>query len=200
MYVVALGFLALVLWQLAEAVSGHRREDGAKRTAKRLVSVGKAVVYGTLGVSAFRIAIGSGGSGSSTDTATARLMSLPAGQVLVGLVGLGILVVAGFLVRTGWQERFTKRLDSKARSGDRRKPIVMVGKIGYLGKGTALALVGGLFCYAAVTHDAQKSGGLDQALHKVLEAPFGPVLLVLIALGIGCFGLYCLIWARHIDQ
>lgn len=200
MYAVALGLVALVLWQLAEAVSGHRRDDGAKRTLKRLASVGKAVVYGTLGFSAFRLAIGSGSSGSSTDTMTARLMSLPAGQVLVGLVGVGILVVAGTLAWIGYQEKFTKHLDSLARSGDRRTPIVVVGKVGYLGKGTALAIVGGLFGYAALTNDAQKSGGLDQALRKVLDAPFGPVLLVAIALGIGCFGLYCIIWARHLEQ
>ena len=38
-------------------------------------------------------------------------------------------------------------------------------------------IVGGLFVYAAITHDAKKSGGLDQALFEVLDQPFGPVLL-----------------------
>ena len=33
-------------------------------------------------------------------------------------------------------------------------------------------------CTAAITHDAKKSGNLDQALHKVLTYPFGQVLLV----------------------
>jgi hypothetical protein len=56
-----------------------------------------------------------------------------------------------------------------------------------------------LFCFAAVDHSAQKSGGLDQALHKVLHQPFGPVLLFAISVGIGCYGLFCLARARHLS-
>src|SRR3954453_8467225 len=59
LYVVAAGFLALVVWQVLEAIWGHRDEDGSKRLGKRLVSVGKAVVYGCLGFTALRNAIGS---------------------------------------------------------------------------------------------------------------------------------------------
>ena len=44
-------------------------------------------------------------------------------------------------------------------------------------------IVGGLFCYAAVTHDASKSGGLDQALFEVLDQPFGPFLLAMVGAG-----------------
>ena len=35
LYLVALGFLALVVWQALEAVFGHRDEDGGKRVLKR---------------------------------------------------------------------------------------------------------------------------------------------------------------------
>ena len=44
----------------------------------------------------------------------------------------------------------------------------MLGKVGYIAKGVASA-VGGLFMYAAITHEAKKSGGLDQALQTVLR-------------------------------
>jgi hypothetical protein len=54
--------------------------------------------------------------------------------------------------------------------------------------------------YAALTHDADKSGGLDQALLKVLDQPFGPLLLALAAAGIACYGLFCFAWARHLDR
>jgi Na+/proline symporter len=64
----------------------------------------------------------------------------------------------------------------------------------------ALLVVVGLFGYAAVTHEAKKSGGLDQALLTVLKQPFGPVLLALIAAGIVCYGLFCFVRARHLDS
>ena len=80
---VAAGLAGLVVWQLIEAAVGHRTEDGAKRTLKRLGSVGKAGVYGVLAVSAAQ-KVFSSSSGTKTDSLTARLMSAPGGQLLVG--------------------------------------------------------------------------------------------------------------------
>jgi hypothetical protein len=34
----------------------------------------------------------------------------------------------------------------------------------------------------------------------VLQQPFGQLLLVLIALGIGCYGLFCFARARHFND
>ena len=101
-WAVAVGMLLLVVWQGIEAISGHRDEDGATRTGKRLLSVGKAIVYGAIGLSAFRVATGSGSSGQKseeqTDSLTARLMDLPAGQLVVAAVGL-VIVGIGTLAR-----------------------------------------------------------------------------------------------------
>ena len=55
---------------------------------------------------------------------------------------------------------------------------MLFGKVGYIAKGIAVGLVGGLFVYAAFTQDPKKSGSTDKALHKVLEQPFGPWLLI----------------------
>jgi hypothetical protein len=200
LYVVAAGFLALVVWQVLEAVWGHRREDGAKRLFKRLVSVGKAVVYGALGVTAFKTAIGSSSGGENTDGITARLMSLPAGPVIVGAVGLAILGVACGLVYSGLAENFRSDMETDGQIGKDGSAYVWFGKIGYVSKGVAIAVVGALFLYAAFTHDPDKSGGLDQALHEVLQQPFGAPILVVIALGLACFGLFCFAWARHLDR
>jgi len=200
LFIVALGFVALVVWQGIEAAIGHRHEEGGKRTLKRVTSAGKVIIYGALAVSAFRMAVGAGSGSGGTDTMTAKLMSVPGGQLLVAGVGVGLIVVAGFLIYMGLTERFTEMLDSGVRSKEGRTAIVWLGKVGHIAKGIALAIVGVLFLYAAGTHDPNKSGGLDQALHKVLQQPFGSPLLVLIALGIACYGLFCFAWARHLNR
>jgi hypothetical protein len=127
-------------------------------------------------------------------------MDLPAGQLLVGAIGLGVVVVAGVLAYRGWKEKFRSKLDVDGRTGKDGRAYVLFGKIGYIAKGVALAVVGLLFLYAAVTHDSSKSGGLDQALHKLLEQPFGSVMLVVIAIGFAGYGLFCFAWARHLDR
>lgn len=200
LYVVAAGFAALVLWQLLEAVAGHRDEEGAKRWAHRGGSVLRAGVYGALGWSALKVAIGSGSDGGSTDTITARLMAMPAGPLLVGLVGLGIAGYAAYLVYEGLSESFMDKLKASGQTGDSGTAFVWLGKVGHVAKAVALLVVAGLFLWAAFSHDPQKSGGLDQALRQVLQQPFGAPLLIALALGIACYGVFAFAWARHLDR
>ena len=201
LWVVGAGFVALVAWQLIEALVGHRDEDGAKRVVKRVASASKATIYGALGITALKIAIGSGSSGGDdTDTLTARLMSLPFGTLLVGAVGVVILVVAGAHVYKSFSESFRDHLTARGGSGDTGRLYIWLGKVGYASKGVSLAVVGGLFIYAAWTHDPEKSGGLDQALKTVLDQPFGAPMLFLVAAGLACYGLFCFAWARHLDR
>ena len=199
LFVVAFGLAALVIWQALEAAFGHRDEEGGKRTWKRVVSGAKCVIYGSLAWAALRIALGQGKS-KSTDSYTAQLMELPFGAILVGLVGVGIMVFAGFLVYRGWKEKFLSKLDGSGKTGQEGRAYRWFGKAGYISKGAAFGVVGGLFVYAALTQDPDKSGGLDQALRTMLDQPFGPFLLGAMGLGFAAYGAFCLVKARYLDR
>ena len=199
-WAVSLGMFLLAAWQLLEAAFGHRGERGKKRTGKRLVSVGKAIVYTVIGASGIKVAVGSGSSGKGEETMTAKVMDLPAGQVLVGAVALAIIGFAISQVYQAWTDDFADKLDGEGRSGRSGTAYVAFGKAGYTARAIAFAIVGGLFGYAAITHDAKKSGGLDQALFEVLDQPFGPLLLCVIGIGLACFGLFTLAQARHLSR
>jgi hypothetical protein len=201
-WLIAVGMLLLVVWRLLEFAFGYPEEsDEKKRWRKRATSLGKAVIYGALGWSAVQTATGSGSSKKGgTDSTTAKLMDLPGGQLIVGLVGLAIIGYGISLIVRGWTEKFREHLDSQGQSGQDGSAYVKLGKAGYIAKGIAISIVGGLFGYAAITHDAKKSGGLDQALQTVLEQPFGPALLIAIGLGIGAYGLFCFARAKHLSR
>ncbi len=199
-WVVSLGMFLLALWQLIEAGFGHRDEEGKKRLVKRLASAGKAVVYIVIGYSGVKIAIGSGSSGKGEETFTAKLMNLPAGQLLVAAVGLAIIGFGVYQIYRAWTEGFADKLDGEGRSGKSGTAYIAFGKAGYSARGIAFVIVGGLFCYAAITHDAKKSGGLDQALFEILDQPFGQVLLALVGVGLACFGLFTFAQARHLSR
>ncbi len=199
-WAVAIGLLLLVVWRLIEAGFGHREEEGADRLRKRGGSAVKAAIYGALGGTALKVALGSGSSGGGEEGLTARLMGLPAGQWIVVAVGLAIVAYAAALVWRGWTEKFAEHLETEGKMGYSGAGFMLLGKAGYIAKGAALAIVGGLFCYAGITHDAEESGGLDQALRKVLEQPFGPYLLIAMGVGIACYGLFCFARARYLDR
>jgi fumarate reductase subunit D len=197
-WVVAVGMFLLVLWKLLEAFVDFTLEDGATKVAKPATNVFKAIVYGTLGVSAVHVATGSKSKSRTTDY-TATLMDQPFGRWLVGLVGLAIIGYGVHLAYRGWSEKFLEHLDPEGRSGDSGRAYQLFGKLGYIAKGIAIGVIGVLFGYAAIDHNAKKSGGLDQALHTILQQPFGPVLLFAISVGIGCYGLFCFARARHLS-
>jgi len=127
-------------------------------------------------------------------------MNLSGGQLIVGAIALAIIGYGISLIVRGWTEKFRENLDAQGQSGQDGSAYVMLGKVGYIAKGVSIAIVGGLFGYAAITHDAKKSGGLDQALQTVLEQPFGPVLLTAIAIGIACYGVFCFARAKHLSR
>jgi len=200
-WVVSIGMFVLVLWKLLDAAFGHREErDGGKRARKRLVSVGKAILYAAIGWSGLQVATGSGSSGKGQETWTAKLMNMTGGQLLVGLVALAIIAYGVYQGYQAWTEHFAEKLDAEGRSGSTGTAYIAFGKAGYTARGVALVIVGGLFAYAAITHDASKSGGLDQALFEVLDTPFGPVLLTLLGVGLACYGLFTLARARHLAK
>ena len=199
-WLIAIGMFLLVLWRGLEAALGHRDEEGAKRVRKRLVSLGKAIIYGSVGVSALAVATGSGSKSGGGKSTTAKIMDLPAGTWIVGLIGLAIIGYGASQIVRAWTEKFREHLDAEGKSGETGRAYILFGKVGYVAKGVAVGVVGGLFVYAAVTHNAKKSGGLDQALHKVLQQPFGEFLLLAIAVGIGCYGLFNFARARHLSR
>jgi hypothetical protein len=198
-WAIAGGLFLLVLWRGLEAAFGHRDREGADRVRRRLLSLGKGVLYAVIGVSAVRVATGSGSS-SHPKAMTARLMDLPAGPWIVGLVGAGVIGYAVAMVWRGVTDGFLEHLDTEGRTGDSGRAYAWFGRVGYVAKGIAFGLVGCLVGYAGVHHDPHKSGGLDQALRDVLQRPFGPTLLLLIAAGLGCYGLFCFAWARHLSR
>jgi hypothetical protein len=188
----------LVLWQGHEAVNGHTDDDGASRTLKRVASAGRGIVYLALAVVSVQTAVGDR-SGGGTDGLTARVMSASGGRYLVGAVGLAIIGIGLGVAYVGVSGKFLQGLDGQAHHRDRRSLVVVLGRVGHVGKGLTLCAVGGLFVTAAVQFEPRKSGGLDQALRTLLQQPFGPYLVGAVALGLLCFGLYCLLWARHRD-
>jgi hypothetical protein len=91
---VAVGLVALALWQASEAIWRYRNREGAERVRKQLTSGAKAVFYAALGVSAASVALGLGSWDSqSQQQTTSGVLAWPAGRVIVVVTGLIIIGV-----------------------------------------------------------------------------------------------------------
>lgn len=191
---------ALVFWRLIQAARAYTETDGGKRVVKMGGYLFKAAIYGFLGVTAVRIALGSSSGGGGEETMTAKVMAVGGGRILIGALGFAVIAYGVFVLSKAVTKSFKDQLTANGKSGDLGTATVVIGQAGHAGKGTSIALVGGLFVWAAAAYDAEKAGGLDAALHTLLGQPYGKVMLIVVALGIGCYGVYCLVRARHTSR
>ncbi|MEV1290183.1 DUF1206 domain-containing protein [Micromonospora sp. NPDC049679] len=195
---VAVGLVALAIWQAFEAAIGHRADRGRERALERVASVGRCVVYLYFAWTAYKVF--SNASSSSADkqqALTEQLMSSPGGRWLVGLIGLGLAGLGVGLVVYGVVKRFEKHLETGRMSPGTRRLSRRLGVAGYSAKGIAYAIAGLLVIGAAITYDPDKARGLDAALHTLREQSYGAILLTLMALGIGAFAAFCLVQAKY---
>ena len=151
------------------------------------------MLYAALAFTAFRVTQRAGGSSEeTTDSFTAQVMSAPAGRVLVGLIGVAVIAGGGYHIWKGWTRGFLEDLEEHP-----GRFVEIAGRVGYIAKGVAFLVVGGLFISAAFSARASEAGGLDSALKTVRDQPFGPFLLTVVAVGIAGYGVYSFGRARH---
>jgi hypothetical protein len=193
LWVLAAGLVAFGLWQFLMAAAGYEWVAGGKRTRKRLGAVGRGIAVLALGYSAIRLATGSGGGRGSQreQELTAQVLALPAGPVIVVAVAVAVAIVAVAAGVKGVKETFLQDLDVRELHGRPRRWVGWLGTAGYLAKAVVFALVAVLLAYSALRQDARKAGGLDSALKTLAAQPFGTALLVIVALGLAAFGVYC---------
>lgn len=194
-WTIVIGLLALGLWQVLQAFLVPASDSEKKVWAHRLKEIGKGVAYLFVAGTALTVALqGSANSSQSTASASASVLALPGGPVLLMLAGLGVLAIGGYFVYKGFAKKFTE--DLSVPSGAMGTATVGLGVFGYVAKGIAVGVVGILVIVAGFTVDPSQSTGLDGALHSLAALPFGVVILVLVGAGLIAYGLYCLFRAR----
>jgi hypothetical protein len=198
LWLVAVGLAALALWQASAVIWGYRNLEGSKRVRKQITSGAKAVVFAALGYSAGAAALGVGSSSAqSQQQATSGVLGWPGGRVIVIVAGLVIIGVGVAAIVKGVQKSFAEEIDTSPLSPTLRTAVARLGQVGYIAKGLALGVVGGLLGYATLTFDPQKAQGLDGAMHTILAQPFGRFLLTAVALGFAAFGLFAILQSRY---
>jgi hypothetical protein len=197
LWIIVLGFVAVALWRLEQAIWGYRYvSDTKKQLRKRATSAFKVVVFAALAVLAARTAIGSGGGGNGQQQATAGVMGLPGGQWIVGLVGLGIIIAGGSKIFSGWKKKFEEDMDMPS-DQKARMAVERSGQVGFIAKGISIGTIGILVVIAAIQFDPAKAAGLDAALRSLAQTPLGPWLLVVVALGLAAYGVFCWFDAKY---
>jgi hypothetical protein len=202
--VVAIGLLGFAIWCFLQAWFDT---EGKGRDAKGLIArLGYAVVgvtYALLAFGAFQLVSGTGASSatksttSSTQDVTAQLLKQTWGVALVVILGIIVIGVALYLFSKAYTARFQRRLQLASLNAQARRGVIFLGRFGYAALSVVFGLIGFFLIVAAVQHNPREARGLDGALRTLLQQPYGPVLLGIVALGLVAYGIYSFAEARY---
>jgi Domain of Unknown Function (DUF1206) len=196
----ALGFGSYAVWRFAQAFL-DRDDDGndLEGFAKRAGCAVKGVLYLVLAAISIGLLTRPRGESASEPEWTHRVLQWPAGTWLVGAFGVGLI---GYGLWNGYRSLTGKyRKDMKTHEMERpvRKGMEVVGSAGHIVRMVLFGLVGVFLVRAAYQYDPSEAIGIDGALTKLAQQPYGPWWLGAAAAGLIAYGIFALIQARYRD-
>jgi hypothetical protein len=197
LWVVLGGLISYALWGLIRAVldpfgKGLDRSGLLARGGYLL----SAATYAFFALATYQLLRGTGGGGSNQPMQfVGKMMTVPAGQLLVGALGLGVLLGGLFQIYAGITENFDQRFKPYALTADQLNAAKQMGKFGTVVRGIVLGLVGFFIILAASAADPSKARGFSGALSYLGQQPYGLWLLGVVAVGLIFLGLYSMMSA-----
>lgn len=200
LWITGLGLYGFAGWRVLQSVfDADRQGTSLKALASRAGQGVSAAVYGVLGFSVFGALDVLGDLGEPDDrdaeqAAVEQALSFPGGEWLIIGVG-GFILTAGVAnlvkaIRGG----LCKRLVCEGGAARLADPL---GRLGYGARGVAFVVAGFMMGQAGLHANASEAAGMSEALQAMENAPYGDAVLVLIALGLVCFGAFALMEARY---
>ena len=110
---------------------------------------------------------------------------------------MAIIAAGAVQLKKAVTRDFVENLDLQSSSSVSRR-VEWLGVAGYAARGVVFALVGWFLLQAAIDHQPDDAVGIDGALKRLVVEPYGPFLLILVAVGVIAFG--CWSWSRPVTD
>lgn len=200
--IVTLGMVGYALWRWIEAIfdPAHKgQRTDAKQIGKRLGYAASGAAYAGLALTAIKLIAGTGGGGgNATQDWTARFLSQPFGQWLVGLAGIVVTGVGIYLIYYALKAKFRGELNWQQMSAQERTWATRMGKFGVSARGIVFGVIGIFLAQAALKSDPGQAKGIGEALAALAQQPYGRWILGFVAFGLIAYSIYCcLVEARY---
>lgn len=197
---VALGLIGHVIWRFTQAIKDPEQKGaGAGGLLQRAGFMISGWIYGLLALYTISLLLGffGDGKGSGSSDLTAKLMSYQGGIWAVAIIGAIVVGVGATQFIRAYREKFKQRWKTSQMSREQEQWATRVSKWGLGARGVVFCIIGGFLIIAAWQSDPSEAKGLAGALDALAGQSYGPWLLGVVALGLICYGLYCLANARY---
>jgi uncharacterized protein DUF1206 len=188
LWILVIGFLGLAVWRFVQAAVRRLNLTEGHRVRAFVYGVGYAIAFFSTLEFVMHGSKPAAGDTSARDY-TAHALSLDGGRIIVAFAGIVLVVIGVVMAVRGFGAEFTRHLRMGWMSRSTQDAVVRLGQAGYVARGVVLVGIGIAAVDAAITYDAAEVKGLDGVLRSFAQSPFGPWLLILVALGLIAFGI-----------
>lgn len=193
--ILAIGLLSYVAWRAIQGLLDPEGEGSdAKGLAKRIGYLCSAVGYSALAVTAGAIAV----TGTSSQSGQSQggglktqLLHEPWGRWALGIVGLIVIGTGIAFAVKAYKASFMKKYDPTEMTPNIYEAARKAGRLGYATRAVAFAIIGGFIVQSAYRGSGGEIAGMGDAFAAVLSQTYGQILLVIVAIGLVCYGLHC---------
>lgn len=199
-----IGLAGYSLWGFVRAfLDPFERGTDPKGLLQRGGYLVSALVYGALIPQTLRFLLHPGdeqapGGNSTADFSAWLLSHPPVGQWLLVLIGVVAFIGGLGQIWLAFSAGFQKDLKFREMSENSRAFATRVGRAGHAARGVVFSLIGFFIAKAAWDSDPGQAKGLDGTLQTLAAQPYGPILLLVVAIGLVAFGIYSILCARWI--
>jgi hypothetical protein len=199
--VLAVGFAGYALWRIADALlDRHGDAHDAAGLAKRASYLGRAAIYAALFYTTLSILVGTGGGGgNNAKRDTSGVLGWPLGRELVAAVALGVAAASLWNGYRAITAKFDDKLETRRMGETATRAAQTLGVAGHLARGVVFGIAAWFLAKAALEQQGKDAVGLDGALARLADQPYGRALLGIVAAGLFAYGVYCLFEARYRD-
>ena len=199
LWLVLIGLVCYSLWGVIRAIFNpfHQGHD-AKGFALRIGYLVSAAAYAMLVMPTYALIAGgaqpaqNGAQQGQIQQSIAKILVMPLGQWLVGIIGIIVILVGLIQFFQGFNPGFERKIHLDKLNPAQLRRVRFLGRFGTIARGIVFALIGLFIVMAAYTANSQQVKGFDSTLTSILQQPYGRWLLGVIALGLISLGLYSL--------
>ena len=189
------GLLAYTAWRWTQAVLDpeHKGTD-AKGLTMRAAYVCSGLAYAGIALNAALLLLDNdqGASQSSAVKWTSEVMKLPLGTWLVGAAAAAMAGAGLVQFYRAYSAKFMTHLKTATMADKQQTVSCVLGRIGFAARGVVYLVIAWLLVKAALATDAEKAGGIGEALSSIASESYGPWVLLLVAAGLTAYGIFCL--------
>lgn len=185
LFVLAIGLCGYAAWRLLDSLRDPDRHGTTVRgMVTRIGNAVRGVVYGALGLEAFRLLRGlSGSNGEEAQVWASRVMAVPLGDIALAMVGLVVVAYGASEIIDGVRFKPDRLIDMSPVPRAWRTRLHRIMKFGVGARGLIICTLGVFLVRAGLSERPADAAGTRESMVELTSVVEGRWLLLLIACG-----------------